>query len=130
MVESFKDLMRKKILDLKTDNKSFYTETFNLVTVILRLNTDEKLEPVRRKMIMIYRKPSEDYGFSLPHLEKLYFKFLADPNMKTKGVVITEQDIKKILDKARRDLLFYLALIEDRPKDYGIVLEQEKDSDL
>lgn len=130
MEESFKKLVRKKILDLKSDFSGFYTETYNLVAVMLKLNPDDKLEPVRNKMLVMYKKPSHDFKLTLPQLETIYFRHKENPNLRIRGVNIDLMDVKTILDKARRDLLFYLALIEDRPKDYGIVLEKDKDSDL
>jgi len=130
MEESFRNSMRKKVLDLKADKAGFYTETYNLVAVLLKLNPDQKLEPVRNKMLMLYRKPNLKYKFTLPHLERLFYRFNDDPNVLIRGAYIDMNDIKMILDKVRRDLLFYLALIEDRPKDYGIVLENNSKSDL
>lgn len=127
MEESFRKQMRKKVLDIKTDFSGFYTETYNLVSVLLRLNPDDKLEPVRDKMIMLYRQPSSRHKLNLPQLELLFFKFKDESNVKIRGAYITINDVKTILDKVRRDLLFYLALIEDRPKDYGIILEKEKE---
>ncbi len=126
MEESFRKQMRKKVLDIKTDFAGFYTETYNLVSVLLRLNPDDKLEPVRDKMMMLYRQPSSKHKLNLPQLELLFFKFKDESNVKIRGAYITINDVKTILDKVRRDLLFYLALIEDRPKDYGIILEKEK----
>jgi len=125
MEESFKKLMRKKVLDLKTDFPGFYTETYNLVAVLLKLNPDDKLEPVRNKMLMLYRKPSSVHKLSLPQLELLFYRFREEPNVNIRGTYLDLNEVKTILDRVRRDLLFYLALIEDRPKDYGIVLEKE-----
>lgn len=130
MEESFKRQMRKKVLDLKTDFTGFYTETYNLVAVLLKLNPDDKLEPVRNKMLMLYRKPSSVHKLSLPQLELLWFKFKDESNVNIRGAYLDLNEVKTILDKVRRDLLFYLALIEDRPKDYGIVLEKESKNDL
>ena len=130
MTEKFSEQIRKKVLDMKTDFTGFYTETYNLVAVLLRLNIDVELDPVRDKMIMVYRQPSPKYNFGLPHLEAMYFKFKEEPNLKIRGSYIDFNEIKTILDKTRRDLLFYLALIEDKPKDYGIILEQNTKEDL
>ena len=125
--ESFKEMIRKKILDLKSDVKGFYTETYNLVSVIVSLSLTEaspELDLIVDRMRIIYKCPNNKFKLTLPHLESLYFKFQDDPNLKIKGLRLDIYDIKMILDKARRDMLFYLALVEDRPKNYNIILEK------
>lgn len=127
--ETFKSQLRKKILDLKSDSAGFYTELYNLVEVMVRLNPDafEKpiVEKLERKMLSIYAKPDSRYPIGLAQLEKMYFTYKDDPNLRIRSKTkVDMNDIKRVLDTVRRDLLFYLALVEDRPKNYDIVIEQ------
>ena len=121
--DTFKAQVRKKILEMKHDNVRFWTETFNLVTVLLRLNPEDELDPIRDRMIVLYRQPDKRFPLKLSQLERLYNRYKDDPNLKLRGITIDNDDIQSILDKARQDLLFYLALIEDKPRDYGILLK-------
>ena len=123
--ESFKQQVRKKVLEMKPDAQNFYTETFNLVSVILRLNPEPELEPLRDRMLMLYRKPNRSYSFTLAQYEALYRKYREEGVLRIRGVSLDLDDIKETLDRARQDLLFYLALIEDKPKNYGIIIEKQ-----
>ena len=126
MDESFKQQLRKKIIELKADSFGFYTETFNLVSVMIRLSTDTPAI-VSEKMSLLYRQPSPKFRLNLPQLEELHAKFKLDSSLRTRGKIrIDSNDVKRILDKVRRDILFYLAVVEDRPKDYNIVLEKDE----
>lgn len=125
MVETFRQLIRKRILEMKTDAPNFYTETYNLVSVILKLSPDPDLEMIRDSMIVLYRKPSEETDMSLPQLESLHRRFKDDFNLKIRGLNFDIYKIKGILDKVRRSLLFYFAIIEDKPKNYDIILEKQ-----
>lgn len=129
MEETFKAQLRKKVLDLKIETQGFYTELYNLVAVMIRLNPDAfnkgTADLLDRKMHQIYHAPSSKYLIGLPQFEQLLFTHKDDPNVKIRSKIkIDMSDVKTILDKVRRDLLFYLALVEDRPKDYNIVLEK------
>jgi len=124
MIEGeFKQQVRKKVLDMSQDNARFWTETYNLVMVLLRLSPDPELDPIRDRMITLYRKPCAEYPLKLSQFEDLYNRHKDDPNLKLRGVAIDLDDIQAVLDKARQDLLFYLALIEDKPNNYSILLE-------
>ena len=123
--ESFKQQVRKKILEMKPDAQNFYTETFNLVAVILKLNPDPELEPIRNRMVLLYRKPKENCSLSLSQMESLYRKYREEGALKIRGMATDFEDIKEALDKGRQDLLFYLALIEDRPRNYNIIIEKQ-----
>lgn len=127
MEETLKQQLRKKILDLKADSGGFYTELYNLVAVMIKLNPDafnaEISALLEKKLLQLYNCPSSMHRMALPQLEQLYFVYKNDPNVRIRArAKIDLCDVKKILDKVRRDLLFYLALVEDRPKDYDIVL--------
>lgn len=132
MEESLKAQLRKKILDLKPDYTGFYTELYNLVSVMIKLNpdafADDTTKLLAQKMKDLYKNPNKQLGLSLPQLERLYFTMKDDPHVKLKSRKrVDMDDVKEALDKARRDLLFYLALVEDRPKDYDIVLLKQGD---
>jgi hypothetical protein len=122
--ETFKEVLRKKVMDLKADSKGFYSETYNIVSVLSSLNPDTP-EIIRERLYSLYKQPSEKYGFNLPQAERLYYSYQDDPNFKARGKVVFDMDdLKVVLDRVRRDLLFYLALIEDKPKNYNIMLEK------
>lgn len=126
--DTFRQQLRKKILDLKTDAQDCYTETYNLVQVMIRLNpnafTTETAKLLDDKLIKIYTKPSPKYNLSLSQLEQSYFRHRTDPSVRFRSKIrIDITDMKQILDKVRRDLLFYLALVEDRPSNFDIVLK-------
>lgn len=124
--ESFKQQLKKKVLELKSDSFGFYTETYNLVSVMNRLSIDAP-PVINERMSMLYRHPSEKFKLNLPQLEELYAKFKLEPNLRTRGKIkLDVNDVKRTLDRVRRDLLFYLAVIEDKPKDYNIILEKEE----
>lgn len=127
-METFREQLRKKVVDMKTDGAGFYTETYNIVTVLLRLNTDADFpEEVFERMALLYNKPSKAYGLSLAQLEDLYFKYKGDFSLKIKTTPrIGLHEVKSILDRARRDLLFYLALLEAPKSNYGILLKEVK----
>lgn len=134
--ETFRQQLRKKILDMKTDAPDFYTETFNLVDVMIKLNPDafkaETTELLNKKLAKIYSQPSPNYQLTLSQFEQNYFRHKNDPNLRFRSKnKIDLTDIKHILDKVRRDLLFYLALVEDRPSNFDIVLKEavEKNGD-
>jgi len=126
--DTFRQQMRKKVLEMKSDAQDFYTETYNLVEVMIRLNPDAFKPDTRlllsNKLNTIYAKPSPKYAMSLSQLEQSYFRHRSDPNVRFRSKTrIDITDMKQILDKVRRDLLFYLALVEDRPSNFDIVLK-------
>ena len=126
--DTFRQQIRKKILDMKSDAQDFYTETYNMVQVLIRLNPDafkpETLTLLNEKLEIVYTKPSPKYTMSLSQLEQSYFRHRADPNVRFRSKIrIDITDMKQILDKVRRDLLFYLALVEDRPSNFDIVFK-------
>lgn len=127
--ETFRQQLRKKIIDLKPEIEGFYTESYNLVEVMLRLNPgaldEQTMQKLGLKMDKLYNMPGERHKVNLAQLERLYFRFKEDPNVKLKSREKMDMtDVKTILDKVRRDLLFYLALVEDRPSNYDIVLRK------
>jgi len=126
--DTFRQQIRKKILDMKSDAQDFYTETYNLIEVLIRLNPDafkpETWQLLKDKIATIYAKPSPKYAMTLSQLEQSYFRHRADPNVRFRSKTrIDITDMKQILDKVRRDLIFYLALVEDRPSNFDIVLK-------
>jgi len=126
--DSFRQQIRKKVLDMKSDQQDFYTETYNLVHTLIRLNPDafekETIELLNKKLSQIYNNPGKKHTLSLSQLEKNYFIHRADPNVRFRSKErIDLIDMKQILDKVRQDLLFYLALVEDRPNNFDIVLK-------
>ena len=126
--ETFRQQIRKKVLDMKSDQQDFYTETYNLVHTLIRLNpdafSDETNELLKQKLASIYAKPAAKHKLSLSQLEKSYFTHRADPNVRFRSRErIDLIDMKQALDKVRQDLLFYLALVEDRPNNFDIVLK-------
>ena len=128
-METFKEQLRKKVLDLKPEAVGFYSELFNLVAVMIKLNpdafTDTTASLLSRKMRQIYQTPMREMPVILPELEKLYFSYNSDPHVRIRSKLkISMADVKIALDRVRQDLLFFLALVEDRPKDYDIVLEK------
>jgi len=113
---------------MKSDQLDFYTETYNLVHTLIRLNpdafTNETSELLKQKLLEIYTKPAKKHKLSLSQLEKSYFTHRADPNVRFRSRErIDLIDMKQALDKVRQDLLFYLALVEDRPNNFDIVLK-------
>ena len=126
--ETFRQQIRKKVLDMKSDQQDFYTETYNLVHTLIRLNPDAFSEETNKllntKLKEIYTTPSKKHNLTLSQLEKNYFVHRADPNVRFRSRErIDLIDIKHVLDKVRQDLLFYLALVEDRPNNFDIVLK-------
>ncbi len=116
--------LRKKIVDIKVNEMGCYTETFNIVSVISKTLADVP-EIIREKLSSIYKKPSQRYNMTLPQLEQLWFKYKEDPNLNIKSKKkIDIYDVKDILDRTRRDLLFILIMLENPKKDYNIQLEQ------
>lgn len=127
--ETFRSQIRKKVLDMKSDQQDFYTETYNLVHTLIRLNPDAFTEEtnalLQQKLTEIYSKPNSRHRLTLSQLEKNYFTHRADPNVRFKckeRIDIT--DMKQTLDKVRQDMLFYLALVEDRPSNFDIALKK------
>lgn len=125
--ESFKQQLRKKVLELKPEVKGFYSELYNLVEVMIRLNPDafneKTTDLLNNKMRELYFNPTKKLHMTLPALERLYYNFDDAPLVRIRSKArLSMSEVKPFLDKVRRDLLFYLALVEDRPKDYGIVL--------
>jgi len=113
---------------MKSDQADFYTETYNLVHTLIRLNPDaftaETNDLLKKKLVEIYSKPTRKHKMSLSQLEKSYFTHRADPNVRFRSRErIDLIDMKQALDKVRQDLLFYLALVEDRPNNFDIVLK-------
>ena len=126
--ETFRQQIRKKVLDMKSDQQDFYTETYNLVHTLIRLNpdafTDETNDLLKDKLKELYNNPSKKHKLTLSQLEKSYFTHRTDPNIRFRSRDrIDIIDIKHVLDKVRQDLLFYLALVEDRPSNFDIVLK-------
>ena len=104
--DSFKQQLRKKVIELKADSAGFYTETYNLVSVMIRLSSDAP-ELVRERMSFLYKQPSRHYKLSLPQLETIYFRYKDELSLKIKGGLnITHNDVKIVLDRVRRDCLF------------------------
>lgn len=123
-METFRELLRKKIVDMKPDSVGFYTETYNIVTVLMRLSLDPP-ERVVDRLRVLYSKPDKAYGLSLAQLEDLYFKFKGDFSLKIKtSPKIGLHEMKAILDRSRRDMLFYLAILESPKSNYNILLEE------
>ena len=126
--DTFRQQIRKKVLDMKSDQLDFYTETYNLVHTLIRLNPDAFTEDTNKllqiKLSTIYNKPSKKHKLSLSQVEKSYYAHKADPNIRFRSRErIDLIDMKHVLDKVRQDLLFYLALVEDRPNNFDIVLK-------
>lgn len=126
--DTFRQQIRKKVLDMKSDQQDFYTETYNLVHTLIRLNpdafSDETNTLLKKKLFEIYNKPSSKHRLTLTQFEKNYFVHRADPNVRFRSRErIDLTDMKRVLDKVRQDLLFYLALVEDRPNNFDIVLK-------
>lgn len=127
--ETFRQLLRKKIVDMKPGEQDFYTETYNLVSTLIKLNPDafekETARLLDNKLETMYTKPGVNSGLTLSQMEKLYQDHKLDPSFRFRRKSDLDlTDIKTILDKVRRDLLFFLALVEDRPNNYGIVLKE------
>lgn len=120
--ESIQQMMRKKVLELKTDMPGFYTETYNLVSTLIRLTPadSELVELVQEKIGWLYSAPSIKNKMSLAHFEDLYMKYKGDSTFKVRKSKLDIYEIKRVLDKVRRDLLFYLAVIEAPAKNYDI----------
>ena len=113
-------MLRQRILEMKSIDQGFYTETYNIVNVLSRLSPDAPPQ-IKKRLAIMYRKPSDDHDMSLAQLEQLYFVYRDDPNLQIKArTKIDQYDIKRVLDKVRRDLLFFLALLEENPKSYDI----------
>lgn len=114
---------------MKSDQQDFYTETYNLVYTLIRLNpdafTDETNKLLSMKLSQIYSKPSKKHRLTLSQIEKNFFDYRADLNVRFRSrEKIDITDMKHILDRVRQDLLFYLALVEDRPNNFDIVLKK------
>lgn len=127
--ETFRQMLRKKIVDMKPGEQDFYTETYNLVSTLIKLNPDafekEIAQLLDNKLETMYTKPGPNSGLTLSQMEKLYQDHKLDPSFRFRRKSDLDlTDIKTILDKVRRDLLFFLALVEDRPNNYGIVLKE------
>jgi hypothetical protein len=119
--------MRKRVIDLKTDMPGFYTETYNLVSTLVRLTpaSDETIDLIQQKIGWLYRQPAYNHKFTLAHFEDLYWRFKGDPLFKMRGKEQLDiYEIKRVLDKVRRDLLFYLALLDEPIKNYDIITEK------
>ncbi|HUV71411.1 MAG TPA: hypothetical protein VMW25_00235 [Clostridia bacterium] len=126
MDETFRGQLRKKVLDLKPEIEGSYTELYNLVSVLMKLNPEvlplETDRILQKRMELIYSFPDRKRRMSLPQLEQLFFRYKNDPNLRIRSRTKTDlNDVKKSLDKTRQDLLFFLGIIEDRPKDYSII---------
>lgn len=131
MQESLRDLLRKKVLDMKADTACFYTETYNIVAVLLRLSP-EAPQIINDRIRVMYDRPSAKYHMPLPQLEDLYAKFKGDFSVKIKTrPEMHFHDVKTVLDRVRRDLLFYLVLLEEPKGNYNIILDkiQKNDTD-
>lgn len=126
-------LLRKRVVELKTDMMGFYTESYNIVSTLVRLvpaKDSQAIELVQDRIGLLYSKPSSKYGMTLAQFEDLYWKFKGDSTFKIRGLQDLDiYGIKRVLDKVRRDLLFYLALLDEPVKNYDIVLEKIKKKD-
>jgi len=121
--ETIQSMMRRKVLELKTDMPGFYTETYNLVSTLIRLTPadTELVDLVQEKISWLYSRPSHKHKMSLAHFEDLYMKYKGDTTFKVrKNKKLDIYEIKRVLDKVRRDLLFYLAIVESPTKNYDI----------
>ena len=129
--EPLQAMMRKRVIDLKTDMPGFYTETYNIVSTLVRLTPPDNslVELVQEKIGWIYSQPSAKHKMSLAHFEDLYWKYKGDPTFKVRHSKLDIYEIKRVLDKVRRDLLFYLAVIESPEQNYGIVSGEIKKVD-
>ena len=108
--ETFRQQIRKKVLDMKSDQQDFYTETYNLVHTLIRLNPDAFTENtnnlLKEKLKELYDNPSKKHKLTLSQLEKSYFTHRADPNIRFRSRNrIDLIDIKHVLDKVRQDTL-------------------------
>jgi len=127
--DTFRQQIRKKVLDMKSDQSDFYTETYNLVHTLIRLNPDaftpETNKLLQDKLSEMYSKPNKKHKMTLSQIEKSYFAHKTDPNIRFRSrEKIDLIDMKHILDKVRQDMLFYLALVEDRPNNFDIVFKK------
>ena len=133
--EPIQSMMRKKVLELKTDMPGFYTETYNIVSTLIRLipADSELIDLIQEKIGFLYTRPSTKYNMSLAHFEDLYTKYKGDSTFKVKKSTLDIYEIKRVLDRVRRDLLFYLAVVESPAKSYDIkvgeILPKEIDTD-
>ena len=126
--QTLKEMLRKKIVEMKQTDTGFYTETYNLVSVLVKLtpNVDDLITD---KLPELSRNP-KGKNVSLSQLERLYFRFKEDPNLKIRSKIkLDMDDIKDILDYTRRTLLFFLAFVEEERSDYGILREQTEGDD-
>lgn len=124
--ETLRQQLRKKVIDMKPEAQGFYTETYNIVSVLVRLTPKAPAE-IHDRIERIYLHPSPKYQFSLSRLEDIYYKYRGDLALKIRSAPkIDLYDIKEILDKVRRNMLFYLALLDEPTKDYNIILEEMK----
>jgi len=132
--ESIQQLLRKRVIELKTDMPGFYTESYNIVSTLVRLTPAKEsraIELVQERIGSLYMHPSLRYPMTLSQFEDLYWKFKGDSTFKARGMRNLDiYEIKRALDKIRRDLLFYLALLDEPIRDYDIVLGaiNQKDS--
>lgn len=120
-------LMRKRVIELKTDMPGFYTETYNIVSTLVRLTpaADKTIELIQEKIGWLYKQPSHKHKLTLAQFEDLYWRYKGDPTFKIRGLLKLDiYEIKRVLDKVRRDLLFYLALLEEPTKNYDIVVRE------
>ena len=121
--ETIQSMLRKKVIELKTDMPGFYTETYNIISTLIRLTPAESelVNLVQEKISFLYSKPSVKHKMSLAHFEDLYMKYKGDSTFKVrKNKHLDIYEIKRVLDKIRRDLLFYLAIVESPAKNYNI----------
>jgi len=117
----FKEMLRKKVLELKITEPGFYSETYNLVCVLTQLSPDAP-ELIHRKIETLASKPSSKHKISLWQMERLYFKYKDDPNLRIRSKIkMNIDDLKESLDRVRRELLFFLAFLEEGKKDYNIL---------
>lgn len=122
-------MLRKRVVELKTDMPGFYTESYNIVSTLVRLSPvkdSQAIEVVQERIGSLYTKPSSKYMLTLAQFEDLYWKYRGDSTFKIKGVQLDIYGIKRVLDKVRRDLLFYLALLDEPTRNYNIVLGKIK----
>lgn len=127
-------MLRKRVIELKTDMPGFYTETFNIVSTLVRLTPASEsrvIELVQERIGSLYTRPSLRYPMTLSQFEDLYWKYKGDSTFKARGMRNLDiYEIKRVLDKIRRDLLFYLALLDEPVKSYDIMLETIKRSGI
>lgn len=125
----FKEMLRKKVMELKMTEAGFYSETYNLVCVLTKLSPDAPAL-IQKRILTLAKMPSKKYNMSLWQMERLYFKYKDDPNLRIRSKTkMNIDDLKESLDGARIELLFFLAFLEQDKKNYKILESVSKGAD-